>query len=334
MFKALTFGICFAGLLFGQTRPLDIYWVDVEGGAATLVVTPSGESFLVDAGNPGDRDAGRIFDVATKQAGIRKIDSLFITHFHGDHVGGVPALAKLISIRHFYDHGESVEQQGGSGSAWSAYRPIAESKRSVVKAGDMLPLRGMKVEVVAAAGKVLAKPLRGGGPNALCAGAQRKPEDKSENGQSAGILLTYGKFKFLDLGDLTWDREMELACPDNKIGTVTVVQATHHGFFHDFSGAPALYNALRPEVVVVNNGAQKGLQSSAYDLISKMPGIEAVWQMHLAVDSDKAHNTGEPRTANNEPEDRGHWLKASIAKDGSFTITNSRNQFSEKYQSR
>ncbi|MES1257445.1 MAG: MBL fold metallo-hydrolase [Acidobacteriota bacterium] len=333
MFKALIFGICFAGLLFGQARPLDIYWVDVEGGAATLMVTPSGESFLVDAGNPGDRDARRIFDVATKQAGLKKIDYLFITHFHGDHVGGVPALAKLITIGHFYDHGESVEQGRGA-SAWDAYRPLAEGRRSVVKAGDMLPLKGMKVEVVAAAGKVLAKPLPGGGPNALCGAAQQKPADMSENGQSAGILLTYGKFKFLDLGDLTWDREMELACPDNKIGTVTLVQATHHGFFHDFSGAPALYNALKPEVVVVNNGARKGLQPSAYELISGIPGLEAVWQVHLAVDSDKAHNTAEQRIANNEPEDQGHWLKASVAKDGSFTIANSRNEFSEKYKSR
>lgn len=334
MFRVSLLSICFATLALAQTRPLDIYWIDVEGGAATLIVTPSGESFLVDTGNPGDRDAGRIFDVASKQAGLKKIDYLFTTHYHGDHVGGAPTLAKLIPIEHFYDHGESVEQQGESGQTWAAYKAIANGKRTVVKPGDVLPLKGVKIDVVAAGGKVLTKPINGGGPNPLCNGAQQKPEDKGENGQSAGILLTYGRFKFLDVGDLTWDREMQLACPDNKVGTVTLLQATHHGFFGGYSGAPALYNAVKPEVVVVNNGAKKGLQTPAYEVISKIPGVEAVWQMHLAVESDQAHNTAEQKIANTGTADQGNWLKASIAKDGSFTLTNSRNHFSETYKSR
>ncbi|HVW87241.1 MAG TPA: MBL fold metallo-hydrolase, partial [Bryobacteraceae bacterium] len=210
--------LALAALLSAQTKPLDIYWVDVEGGAATLVVTPSGQSFLTDTGNPGDRDATRIFEVATKQAGLKKIDYLLTTHYHGDHVGGAPTLAKLIPIEHYFDHGTSVEAEGRGAGVWNAYKSIADGNRTVVKPGDTLPIKGLKVEIVSAAGEVLSKPINGGGPNSLCAGAQQKPADKSENGQSAGFLLTYGKFKFLDLGDLTWDREMALACPDNKVG--------------------------------------------------------------------------------------------------------------------
>lgn len=326
--------IAAACALAAQTKPLDIYWVDVEGGAATLIVTPAGASFLTDTGNPGDRDANRIFEVATKQAGLTKIDYLLTTHYHGDHVGGVPALARLIPIGRYFDHGETVEGEGRGADPWKAYKALAEGKRTIVKPGDKLPIAGINVEIVSAAGKVLSKPINGGGPNPYCKGAVNKEPDKTENAQSAGYLMTYGRFRFLNLGDLTWDKEMELACPDNKVGTAALVQATHHGFFGDYSGAPALYDAVKPQVVVVNNGAQKGLQPSAYETISKIPGIEAIWQEHLAVGSDAAHNTAVDRIANNEATDQGHWLKASVSKDGKFTITNSRNNHSETYQSR
>jgi beta-lactamase superfamily II metal-dependent hydrolase len=323
-----------AAQTMAASQTMDIYWIDVEGGAATLIVTPSGVSFLTDTGNPGDRDAGRIFEVATKQAGLKKIDYLLITHYHGDHVGGVPALAKLIPIEHFMDHGETVEGEGRGAAPWNAYKTVAEGKRTIVKPGDRLPIPGISVEIVSAAGQVLSKPINGGGPNPYCNGAVQKDPDKTENAQSVGYLLTFGRFRFLNLGDLTWDKEMALACPVNKVGTATLVQATHHGFFADYSGAPALYDAVKPEVVVVNNGAKKGLQPSAFETISKIPGIEAIWQEHLAVGSDAAHNTAEERVANNEATDQGHWIKASVSKDGKFTITNSRNGHSESYQAR
>lgn len=340
MLRAAALALFAAFLATAQPKPLDIYWIDVEGGAATLIVTPDGQSLLADTGNPGDRDARRIFDVASKTAGLKKIDYVLITHFHSDHVGGAPALAKLIPIDHFLDHGDSVEKDPAATSLFRAYLAAAGAKRQSLKPGAKIPLKGLDIEIVSAAGNVLQTPLKGGGPNPLCANAQNKAPDTGENGQSMGFVLAYNKFRFLNLGDLTWDREMQLACPDNKIGTVTLVQATHHGFYGGASGAPALYYAVKPQVVMVNNGATKGLRAPAYDTIAKIPGLAAIWQMHLAVGADGGHNTDEKRIANDDRTDpgatldAGHWIKASIAPDGKFTITNSRNNYSETYQSK
>ena len=322
-----------------QTKNLDIYWIDVEGGGATLIVTPTGQSLLVDTGNPGpnDRDPKRIFEAA-RAIGLQKIDMLLITHYHGDHVGGAPALSKLIPIEKFYDHGDSIEAAISPQTAklWSDYKAISEGKRTIVKPGDKLPLKGMDLTVVSANGEVIAKPINGGGPNEFCRDAKQKDTDNTENGRSAGFLLTYGRFKFLDVGDLTWDREMMLACPANKVGTVTLFQATHHGFVNGFSGAPALVWAIKPQVVVVNDGPRKGLEGDAWDTISKISGLEDTWQIHRALKNDAAHNTADAQTANLEEtaDCKGLWIKASISKDGKFTITNSRNNFSKSYAAR
>jgi competence protein ComEC len=318
-----------------QPRSLSIYWIDVEGGAATLIVTPEGQSLLGDTGNAGnnDRDAKRIA-AAAKQAGLTKLDFVLITHFHLDHVGGVGALAKLIPIGRFLDHGDSVELGNPrDAELWKIYQTVSAGKRTILKPGDKLPLKGVESVVVTSNGQTIAKPLNGGGPNAFCAGAKQHDPDTTENQLSLGFLLTYGKFKFLDLGDLTWDKEMELACPVNKLGTVALLQATHHGFYRDYSGAPALVWALKPQVVVANNGPQKGMQESAWDTISKIPGLEGLWQVHLALGSDAAHNTAPDQIANLEPsaDCQGHWLKASIGPDGKFTLTNSRNNVSKSY---
>ena len=326
-----------SGLLSAQSGNLQIIWTDVEGGAATLIVTPTGQSLLVDTGFPqDDRDAKRIF-AAAQAAGLKKIDILWITHFHLDHVGGVAALSKLIPIEKFYDHGDSIEANTPQGAKlYDDYKAVAQGKRTTVKPGDKIPLKGVDMTAVSAAGQVIGKPVNGGGAaNSFCKDAQQKPEDKTENGQSAGFLLTYGKFKFLDLGDLTWDREMMLACPVNKLGTVTLFQASHHGFSSGQSGSPALVWALKPQVVVVNDGATKGFDTGAYDIMTKIPGVEDIWQLHRAVRSDAAHNTSEQLTANLEEgaADQGLGIKASVAKDGKFTVTNARNNFSKSYTS-
>jgi competence protein ComEC len=331
---------CSAAALHAESGNLQIIWTDVEGGAATLIVTPSGQSLLVDTGwgQNDDRDAKRIV-AAAQAAGLKKIDSLWITHFHTDHVGGAPALAKLIPIGHFYDHGDSIEANTPQGAKlYDDYKIIAQGKRSIVKPGEKIPLSGLDLTVLSAAGQVIGKPLTGVGSaaNEFCKDVPEHPEDKTENGQSAGFLLTYGKFKFLDLGDLTWDREMMLACPVNKIGTVTLFQASHHGFSSGQSGSPALVWALKPQVVIVNDGATKGFDAPAYETIAKISGIEGIWQLHRAVRSDASHNTSEEMIANLEQgaADQGLGIKVSVAKDGKFTVINLRNNFSKTYTAR
>ena len=337
--KILGVLVAAAAMLTGQARTLDIYWIDVEGGAATLIVAPSGESLLVDTGFPGndDRDAKRIAAAAVA-AGLTRIDSLVITHFHGDHVGGLAALSKTMPIRKIYDHGESIEASQAKGATlWQNYLAAAGSKRTVVKPGDKIAFAGnVDITIVSANGEVISKPINKGFVNKLCDGAERKPTDDTENSRSTGFLLTYGKFTFLDVGDLTWDREIMLGCPVNKVGEVTLLQATHHGFSNGQSGAPALIWALKPQVVVVNDGARKGFSNGGYETLAKIPGIEGIWQGHKGATNDADHNTAEEMIANLDEgaADKGNWIKASVSKDGKFTVTNGRNRFAKSYTSR
>jgi len=310
----------------------------VEGGAATLIIAPSGESLLVDTGFPGndDRDAKRIAAAAVA-AGLTRIDNLVITHFHGDHVGGLAALSKMMPIRKIYDHGESIEASQAKGATlWQDYLAVAGSKRTVVKPGDKIALAGVDITVVSANGEVISKPINKGFVNKLCDGAERKPTDNTENSRSTGFLLTYGKFTFLDVGDLTWDREMMLGCPMNKVGEVSLLQATHHGFSNGQSGAPALIWSLKPQVVVVNNGGRKGFSNGGYETIAKIPGIEGIWQGHKGAMNDADHNTAEDMIANLEEgaADKGNWIKASVSSNGKFTVTNNRNKYTKSYTAR
>jgi beta-lactamase superfamily II metal-dependent hydrolase len=331
--------VLLCGLFYGAAGAADltIYFVDVEGGAATLVVTPAGQSMLVDTGNPApdDRDAKRIL-LAAQAAGLKTIDYLWTTHFDGDHVGGAPAVAKMIPIEHFVDRGDSIQADTPGGKKlWDAYLGLAAGKRTSMKPGERLPLKGVEVTAVSSNGRVLDHAINGGKANPLCEGAQNKDVDTTENNLSLGLLLTFGKFRFLDVGDLTWSKEMELACPVNKLGKVTLYQATHHGFFNDRSGAPAHLYAIQPQVVIINNGPRKGLTTpDLYERIAKIPGIEGIWQAHLTLGSDRAHNTSEDQIANMEPtaECRGNWIKVVVHADGAFTVTNGRNGFSRNYQ--
>jgi competence protein ComEC len=330
------------GTARAQPRNLDIYWIDVEGGAATLMVSPSGESLLFDAGwEVGDRDAKRIFAVA-QQAGLKKIDDFILSHFHADHAGGLQALAKLIPIDKCFDRGDFIEP---ANQRWrDAYLSVCANKRTILQAGDKIPLKGLQVDVIASNGRLLAKPIRGGAPNPLCATAQNKPPDVPENQLMVGALFTYGKFRFLDLADLDWEKEMEFACPVNKVGEVTIWQAGRHGAL-DGAGAPGFLYAIKPQVVIVNNGPRKGLggpspgtqraQTVHYDRIAKTPGIEGIWQGHRSL-LDPDHNTAEDMIANLEDtaECQGHWIKASVGRDGKFTVTNSRNGFNRTYTAR
>jgi beta-lactamase superfamily II metal-dependent hydrolase len=240
-------------------------------------------------------------------------------------------------IRKIWDHGESIEasQQKGA-TLWQDYLAAAGNKRTVVKPGNKIPLAGVDITVVSANGEVISEPINKGFVNKLCDGAERKPTDNTENSRSTGFLLSYGKFTFLDVGDLTWDREMTLGCPVNKVGEVSLLQATHHGFSNGQSGAPALIWSVKPQVVVVNNGARKGFSNGGYETIAKIPGIEGIWQGHKGAMNDADHNTAEDMIANLEEgaADKGNWIKASVASDGKFTVTNNRNKFSKSYTAR
>jgi competence protein ComEC len=328
-------GLIAVSTLLVQARNLEMYWTDSEGGASTLIVAPSGQSLLIDAGfaTDDDRDARRIAAIA-KTVGIGKIDLMLTTHYHLDHVGGTPALAKLLPIERFYDHGESIEANTPDGKAlFEAYEKVARGKRVTVKPGDKIPLDGLDITVVSSNGDVIGTPINGGGPNDLCTGAEKKPLDTTENLRSIGVLLTFGSFTFLSLGDLTWNGELALACPENKVGHVTLFQATHHGFANGKSGAPALVWAAKPQVVIVNNSPRKGFDAAAYETLAQIPSIQGIWQLHRTIASDEKHNASESMIANlaEGDSDRGEGLKVLVSRDGQFIVTNLRNQFSKTY---
>jgi beta-lactamase superfamily II metal-dependent hydrolase len=348
MTKSIVRSVWLAALLLGpdlasaQARNLDIYWVDVEGGGATLMVAPSGESLLFDAGWE-ERHAKRIVAVA-QQAGLKKIDYFILSHFHTDHAGGLQALARFMPIGRCFDRGTSFIEPNNQ--QWlDAYLSVCGAHRTALNPGDKVPLKGLQVDIVASNGRLLTAPINGGGAaNPLCASAENKPKDVPENQLMVGALFTYGKFTFLDLADLDWEKEMELACSVNKLGEVTIWQTGRHGAL-DGAGAPGFLHAIKPQVVVANNGPRKGLggpspgskqaQSVHYDRLAKIPGIEGIWQVHRSL-LDKEHNTGEEMIANFEEsaECKGNWLKASVAADGKFTLTNGRNGFSRTYTAR
>jgi competence protein ComEC len=319
-----------------SSASLKIYVIDVEGGQSTLIVTPEHQSLLVDAGWAGfnGRDADRILQAA-KLAGIERINYLLITHYHADHVGGVPQLAERIPIDNFLDHGPDVEKDADSRTLYAAYlNTTQKGKHRVVKPGDTIPLRGVKVVVVAAAGKHLRKPLQGAGQtNPYCSETKPMEPDPSENAQSSGIVLAYGKFRFVDLGDLTWNKEIALMCPVNRLGRVDLFLASHHG--ESISNSKALVWALEPRVTIIDNGAKKGGTPEAWKRIDEAPGRGRVWELHYSEAGGKAANPGAHYLANgdNQP-DQGHYLEVSARPDGGFTVINSGNGFKADYPPR
>jgi beta-lactamase superfamily II metal-dependent hydrolase len=313
-------------------KPLDIYFIDVEGGQATLLVSPSGESMLIDTGYPGydGRDVARI-EAAAKQAGVSRIDYLVVTHYHTDHAGNAPALVPRIPIRTFVDHGPNVEP--GSAQLYDAYVGARKSGRHLqVAPGDTIPIAGLAVTVVAAGGRAIGKPLTGGGAaNPFCAAHKPKEPDPSENAQSVGLVIGHGRFRMLDLGDLTWNNEHALVCPSNRIGPIDLYLTTHHGL--DSSGPAALVHAVKPRVAIMNNGPKKGGSPSAWRIVRDAPGLEDFWQLHVAVDAGREFNTAADLIANTD-ETTAHAIKVSAQQDGSFTVVNTRNGVTKTYKAR
>jgi len=338
---------------------LDVYVIDVEGGNSTLIVGPSRESLLIDTGNAGAaaaRDAGRIIE-AIQAAGLTQIDHLITTHWHGDHFGGMAELAAKVPIREFIDHGPNVQPgQLADNFLQNTYPKLyADSQHTIAKAGDKIPLAGLDVRIVASAGQIISKPLPGAGKaNPYC--ANFKPGDNNaEDPQSVAVYITFGKFRTAHLGDLTKNKEFELMCPTNRLGSVDVLLGLHHG--QSSSNSEVLVHALHPRVAIMNNGTRKGGEPDVMQTLHSSPGLEDLWQLHFSVLSGQEYTVPgmfianmiddqpaaipiapvpaptpgpgvPPAPVHNGP---SHWIKLSAREDGSFIVTNSRNGFSKTY---
>jgi beta-lactamase superfamily II metal-dependent hydrolase len=327
---------------------LDIYFIDVEGGQSTLVVTPVGQTLLVDTGFPNDgtfasipgdphnaRDANRIL-AATRAAGVTRIDNLLITHFHADHDGGVVELAQLIPIRTFIDH-ESPDPQAEAGvagttAAFERYSAVrAKGHHLVPKPGDRIPLAGVEVVVVSSASATLQKPLAGAGrANPACGATAPPAQEPTENPRSTGIRLRFGRFSFLDLGDLSGAPLFALVCPNSLIGPTDVYLVAHHGGLD--AADPATFAGLGPRVAIVNNGATKGGSAETLASLHQARGLKDAWQLHRSAVSG-AQNFPEDRIANLDGS-AAHWIKVSAKEDGSFTVTNGRTGATKGYPPR
>ena len=314
---------------------LQIYFVDVEGGQATLFVTPAGQSLLIDTGWPGHdgRDADRIMAAAGK-AGINKIDFVLLTHFHQDHAGGITQLAAKIPIGTVIDHGPNREHtDAATEEVWQEYqRFLAKGnvKRIVAKPGDVLPIRGIQAKVVSSDGALIKKPLRGAGAtNPACKSSGPYPADKTENSSSLGTMITFGKLRILDLGDLTSEKEMELMCPLNRLGHVDIYIVSHHGWSQ--SGSPALVHGIAPRVAIMDNGENKGGSPSSWAIINRSSGLEDFWQLHFSKEGGPEHNVADAFVANVVGPDAGNYLKVTAWKDGNFEVFNSRTDTSKHY---
>ena len=355
-------GVLLSSAAAAQSRTagaLDVYVIDVEGGNSTLLVAPSHESLLIDTGNAGAaaaRDAGRIME-AVREAGLQQIDHLITTHWHGDHFGGMAEFASKITIREFIDHGPNVQPGELADTFLQKTYPqlYANAKHTVVKPGDRIALAGLEVRVVTSAGQTIKTPLAGAGKaNPYCA-AFKPGENNAEDPQSVGVHITYGKFRTMHLGDLTKNKEFELMCPNNRIGSVDVLLGLHHG--QASSNSEVLVHAVHPRVAIMNDGTRKGGEPEVMKTVHTSPGLEDLWQLHFSVLSGQeytvpglfiANTTDEPLPAMPvapvpapppgpgappAPVHNGaaHWIKLSAQANGSFTVTNTRNGFSKSY---
>lgn len=321
-------------LIAKDSKDLRAYFVDVEGGQATLFVTPKGESLLIDTGWPGQngRDADRIV-AAAKKAGLARIDYVLLTHYHDDHTGGVPQLVDRIPVGTFIDHGPNRETNDPiTEDRYESYQKVLATgkyQHIAAKPGDILPIKGIQVQAVSADGEVIAQPLHGAGEaNSACANAETPATDKTENARSLGVVITFHKTRILDLGDLTRDKEMQLMCPANRLGKFDVFVVSHHGF--EQSDSPALVDGIRPRIAIMDNGAKKGGSKSVLETIGKTPGVEALWQLHYAEDGGNS-NTGEKNIANLSGPDTGKNFELSISPSGAMTVLNGRTQETTSY---
>lgn len=355
--------------LRAQTKPvpskdLRIVTVDADGGAAVLIMTPEGKSLLIDTGWPVGHgaprptaggasaatpaaavqsDADRIA-AAAETLGVKKIDYLLITHYHVDHIGGIQALLAKLPVGTIIDHGpnretvlpdlSSREATISPAALYPGYlKAITGYPVTVPKVGDKLDVGSLHIEFVTSDGDVLHSPLPGAGqPNSACAGVPQKgPNGGEENVRSLGMVMTFGKTSILYLGDLTWNKEIELLCPVNKIGKVDVYFVTGHGM--DISSAPPTV-ALDSTVAVMQNGSRKGGDEAVIKTVDSFPDMKGFWRLHYSTRYPDMN--GDPNYIANPdgPTDDGFPIDLDITPKGQITVTNMRNNFSKTYEAR
>ncbi len=329
--------VCMCALALPAAKTLDMWVIDTEGGKALLLLSPSGQSMLIDTGFPGnnDRDTTRIVE-ACQAAGVTKLDILVTTHYDLDHVNNTPSLLSKIPAATFIDHGTPMVQDPRTLAAVKAYTDLADKgKHIAVKPGDTIPFQGVQVQVVTSAGEAIKTALKGGGAaNPACAGVERMTwpranEDASENAGSVGLLYTFGQFRMLDLGDLTWNKELDLMCPNNPIGTVDLFMVSHHG--NNISNSPALVNALHARAAIMNNGARKIGAASAIKILKGAPGMQALYMQHWSANAPDDNPPAE-YLANLQDSPDGKWFKVSAESNGTFTVTNARTGESKTFK--
>ncbi len=322
--------------------------IDVEGGAATLYVTPEGQSLLIDTGWPAgiaakDPDSVQRIIAAARKHGLAKLDYVLITHYHVDHVGAAAELLAQFPVGTVLDHGPNREAPAPDAApAFAAFQPATLYPRYLeavrghqhreLKAGETLSIGSLHLTVVTSDGATLPKPLPGAGRAiAACAGMKPMEEDGGpENARSVGLILTFGRARIASLGDLTWNIEKDLVCPRDKVGPVDLVFVSHHGAH--FSNSPALLDALSPRIAIIGNGAKKGGDAERYDTVSRSPHLARLWQLHFAEPAGQAHNAAEAYIANPSAAGDMHAsLEVAVTKQGAFTVTNGRTGFKETY---
>jgi competence protein ComEC len=314
--------------LSAQSKTLDIYWIDVEGGAATLIVTPTGESILIDPGQDLERDVSRIHHVASQVAGLKSIDHFVATHWHADHYGGAMKLSERIPIGKFYDRGRFLpncqrgpEVRNADGKLpMASYQRMTQGKAQALRPGVQLPLKQPLDKTplsvgLASSGEVIQA---GKSANLLCVGKQPVSKDRTDNAHSVVMKLVYGRVCFFDGGDLTLAMEEMLVCPVGRVGHVDLMQIDHHGL--DLRNNPVLIGSLKPRAVVVNNGPDKRAETRTMQTLKSVRGIEGIWQVRRNLAAGTDGNTDPKRIANQNADCKAEYIKASVEPTGKFTI--------------
>lgn len=334
--QALNVNHAVAGSSDGQ---FDIYWIDTEGGAATLMVTPTGESILVDTGNPGRRDPNRIVQVATQIAKLRKIDHLITTHYHSDHFGGAATLATLMPVGIVYDNGKFADMPNDPGAE---YFELPCDSRVVINPGDSIPLAqrdnapAVSIRCLGTRQSFIEPSAETPTNESICANCKPKDRDGSDNANSVVVLVTFGDFRFFDAGDLTWNQEMRLVCPNDLVGPVDVYQVTHHGL--DASNNPVVLETIQPRVAIMNNGDKKGCLPEVFANLKAAKSLEGIFQVHKNLRPDGSVNNVEDKyIANHEPGDvcKGHHIQLSVTADSSkYTVSIPSQETQESFATR